>query len=100
MPEKYFNDERIHLCDHNNMSYRGSPQSKFLKNGDDVHLSEAGVKQFAANLKSSILSCLGMSLPFKRSATQKQRNPNRKEPRKPGRSYRNGQRNRGPQNGH
>ena len=98
--EKYFNDERIHLCDHSNMSYRGSPQSKFLKNGDDVHLSEAGVKQFAANLKSSILSCLGISLPFKRTATQKQGNRNRREPPKLGRPYRNGQRKRGPQNGH
>lgn len=49
--EKFCNVKTIHLCDHSNLYYRGSPQSKFLKNDGNVHLTDTA---------SSILSCLGI----------------------------------------
>lgn len=76
--EKYNESDKVILCDHSNLSYRGDPQTKFMKNGDDVHLNDSGVKQFAANIKSSILSCLGLPI-------FKSRNPNQGQG---GRGYR------------
>ena len=62
------------------MSHRGAPLDKFLQEDDKVHLNEAGVAQFAANLKSSICASLGIPLSFQwKSETKNHSNGNHKQ---------------------
>ncbi|CAG2240461.1 unnamed protein product [Mytilus edulis] len=49
----FFKDPHIFVCDNSGLSSRGQPIRHFLAR-DNVHLSYAGTKIFAANLRSSI----------------------------------------------
>ncbi|CAC5375858.1 unnamed protein product [Mytilus coruscus] len=73
---KFFQDPHIFVCDNSGLSSRGQPIHHFLAR-DNVHLSYAGKKIFAANLRNSIRDCLQIPyLPLHRTNYQQKTNNN------------------------
>jgi hypothetical protein len=54
----------ITLCDNSNISIRGQPNYRFLKD-DKVHLNGYGIKVFVSNLKYSLRKILNIQVPRK-----------------------------------
>jgi len=48
------------MCDNSNLSYKGKPINRFFNSEDKVHLTLNGTSMFAANIRDSIDSVLGL----------------------------------------
>jgi hypothetical protein len=48
------------MCDNSNLSYKGKPINRFFNSEDKVHLTVNGTSMFAAIIRDSIDSVLGL----------------------------------------